>query len=184
MKRINHNFTFYNYHEQTDGLCMKDHKNCQKFDCRYHLYEGNTEAHPSQKFDGSLCSRSYQQVTLDVIGRCLGITRERVRQITLGALRKFAIGMSEYDPSDEDLKKRSEAFHRIGRPEHVLLRNNVIRDRWNAMMKAVEEQRQTGKRVNIKKAWDVVELDIYKNKKNNDYPKRSVCQKKKYYKVV
>ncbi len=79
----------------TRSECLPDGSNssrpCGYVKCRHHLN--------NSKHSCSLDLAELGGMTLDEVGQVMGVTRERVRQMEVEALRKFRLRVN-WDPSD------------------------------------------------------------------------------------
>jgi hypothetical protein len=84
---------FVNVHRLTKGACMRVLKPCGITDCRYHLTSEVRAKHLARADLAEPCSLKLANgggMTLDDVGRKMGVTRERTRQIETIALRNLA----------------------------------------------------------------------------------------------
>lgn len=72
------------------GICPADRNECQHCQCRHNLQCGFDDAEPGC----ALAMASVGSMSFDAIGAALGLTQERVRQITADALSKVRRGTS------------------------------------------------------------------------------------------
>jgi Sigma-70, region 4 len=75
-------------HLATGGRCMLAPDPCCDTRCRYHLDEGRV----GQDLREPCCLKlvaAEGRMTLDAVGKVLGLTRERVRQIETAAVREL-----------------------------------------------------------------------------------------------
>jgi hypothetical protein len=97
------------------GECEEDARPCPFVGCRYHLYldvlsSGNIKLnHPGLEPSDMMPSCSLDVVdqnngglTLEDVAAIMNLTRERVRQIELVALKKIADGVEQFKPAEEE----------------------------------------------------------------------------------
>ena len=77
-----------NVYRDTEGACAQQPGPCQEIRCRYHL--GDDRRAPALLAEPCVMRLAAAgPMTLEQIGALMGLTRERVRQIEAGALRKL-----------------------------------------------------------------------------------------------
>lgn len=133
---------------RTRGECPPHPVPCPFLDCRHHLWFDRVvengrvvHVHVTRLYgvESRTCSLRFAErgpLTLDQVGRILGVTRERVRQIEAeglrqlreadaGALREFLVGLGDEDDrgdawSDDDADLRADANPEPGDDDGVI----------------------------------------------------------------